>query len=137
VSLSLEFSGIFVDFEQKIKKSTKFSGIVTQNINTAIISCFSFFKYLYLAFSTYKIFLQRGLNYTFSKIILESIRNTKLAVEFNLVLNQINSSLNFFMLSTYPDKMCFEDRFRYSLNTKNSVTMLNCSRDERKQSSNF
>lgn len=137
VSLSLESSGIFVDFEHKIKKSTKFSGIVTQNINTAIISCFSFFRYVCVIFCTYRMLLQRVLNYTFSKIILESLRNTKLSVEFILILKQINSVLNSFPLITYPDKMCFEDRFRYSLSTKNSVTMLNCSRDERKQSSNF
>jgi len=137
VSLSLESSGIFVDFEHKIKKSTKFSGIVTQNINTAIISCFSFFRYVCVIFFTYRMFLQRVLNYAFSKIILESLRNTKLSVEFIVILKQINSVLNSFPLITYPDKMCFEDRFRYSLSTKNSVTMLNCSRDERKQSSNF
>ena len=137
VSLSLESSGIFIDFEQKIKKSEAFSGIITKSLNTSITCCFSFFAYIHVILFKYTIIFKKSLNYTFSKIIFENLRNSKLSSEFFLYFKTTNPFFTLFNLITYPDKICFEDRFRYSLNTKNSVTMLNCSRDERKQSSNF
>ena len=137
VSLSLESSGIHVDFEQRIKKSNKFSGLSAQNLFTVFATCFSFFYYINTILFTYVLFFKTFLNHTFSSILLESLQNTNLSKEFNLYLKTISSVLNTSSLITYPDKICFEDRFRYSINTKNSLTMLNCSRDERKQSSNF
>ena len=137
VSSSLESSGIFVDFEQKIKKSNMFPGIIPQNLNTALISSFRFFSHISIIFSAYKTHLELLLSYTFSKIILESLSSKKFSCMFIAYLKTVNSAFNFFPLITYPDKVSFEDRFRYNSSTKNSITMLNCSREERKQAVNF
>ncbi len=137
IASNLESSGVFLDFEQKIKKSNKFPGIISLKVTKVFTNCFSFFKYInkvlynYFSYSSYSIIS------SFFNILLESLKNTKLAEEYILVLNTIQVNLNSFSFSTYPNKIIYEDRFRYNLNTKNSLTMLNCSRNERKQTSNF
>ena len=137
MSSTLESSGIFFDLEQTIKKSNKFPGILSQNLDASLVSCFGFFTHIRSILNTYKIFFRRSLNYTLSSIILETLKSIQLSGEFPSVFKTTNSAFNYFSCVVYPDKSIFEDRFRYSLSTKNSLTMLNCSIDSRKECLNF
>ena len=137
VSSCLESTKLFINFEQKINKSNKFPGVTNENFGLSLIKCFSFFKFVRLALVNYKLIFKTIFSSSFSRIIFENFKIFSLLGDFNIFFQTIKSNLNYFLSNSYPDKVCFEDRFRYSLSTKNSLTMLNCSRSERKQASNF
>ena len=137
ISASLESFGIFIDCEEKIKKSNKFPGISVPNLAKVVTNCFNFFKYIGLVLSSFNSFLQNYLSSKFYTIILESLKDIKLLEEYVSILRTLTANISSFNFITYPNKLISEDCFRYSLNTKNSLTMLNCSRNQRKQSSNF
>lgn len=137
VASNLESSGIYVDFEQKVKKSAKFPGIVSLKITKVFFNCFNFFKFINKILVNYSSFFKFYITTNLYRILLESLKDNKLFEDYILILNTIHTYLNFFSFATYPNKQIYVDRFRYNLSTKNSITMLNCSRNERKQSSNF
>ncbi len=134
---SLESSRVLIDIEEKFKKGNKFPGISAPSIAKVVSKCLNFFNYLCFSSLSFSIYFQYSSSQTLSKIILESIKDNKKLEEYILTMRLIDSKFNFFLFATYPTKLIYEDRFRYCLNTKNSLTMLNCSRNSRKELSNF
>lgn len=139
INNNLESSGVYLNIEQTIKKKQEFAiGSKNSTIHTLFNFFFSFinkiviFKFINIKNSSYK-----NINpFTFiaNDVILNS-STLENKTKYKILLNEYyNNCLNYI---SYPDKTLFEDRYRLSLNTKNSLTMLDCSRTERKQISNF
>jgi len=137
ISSNLESSGIVIDLEGKFKKGNKFPGILASSLAKIVFKCFNFFNFISPIFFNFIFNSQYSFTQTLSNIILESLKDSKKLEEYILTFRLIHSKFKFFRFAVYPTKLIYEDRFRYCLNTKNSLTMLNCSRNYRKESSNF
>ena len=96
VSSFLESSGIFIDFEQKIKKSNTFSGLTPENLSLSVVNCLKSFTFINTILKN-NLFFKTKFSSTFYQIILESLKNSKLMDAFNINFQLNKSELNYFL----------------------------------------
>lgn len=139
IGSALESGGVYINIEQSIKKKpnlTLFSKEYLGHLLFKTLYSFEVLKFCYVTFI--RIIEQTTISSNFIHII----------TDFSLLplegLNSLKSNFskftfqpNCYFLFSYPDKTLFEDSYRSTIDKKNSLTMLECSRNERKQSSNF
>jgi len=139
ISSSLETFGVYINIEHSIKKKPNLRIVSNEYLGNAIfrtLYSFNALKSLYCTFTRAFETLKTSSN--FIRIIIEFLYSPTLEVhklksKFNLFIFNPNC----YFLFSYPDKTLSEDGYRSTIDKKNSLTMLECSRNERKQSSNF
>jgi hypothetical protein len=136
---SLESSGVYINIEQSIKKKMNLTIVSNEyagNLIFRTLYSFNVLKPFYCLFT--RAIDKSKLSSNFVYIITDFLSSpisglNKLQSNFNLFIYFPNC----YFLFSYPDKTLFEDSYRSTIDKKYSLTMLECSRNERKQSSNF
>ena len=139
IGTSLESSGVYINIEQSIKKKPNLTITSKEYLGNIIFKMFYSFNILksfygQFGYSFEKLKITTNFIHIITDFLISpSLRLNSVKVNFNLFIFHPNS----YFLFSYPDKTLFEDGYRSTIDQKNSLTMLECSRTERKQSSNF
>ena len=133
----IESGGIYLNIDQRVKKKKKMMFFSKVSLGVSFLINFDS---LYVSKNIFnKFFLTTSktmLVNTFSLIMLEIFKkySTLLNIKFFYFFKRL---FNVYSFNLYPDKSIYEDKFRYVSTTQNSLIMLECSRNNRKQTTNF